>query len=602
MSNPVMSPDGKYMWSGSEWIPSPPSDALDSKPSILMQDSVVSGGINFTQNIGPNASELITSMLNELDKFDTSQSGFHIPDGGFSATTVINAINPIKSDITILQNFSTEHLLEFCTILETIGYSEIGLDAANIILGRANSSQNKELMAQAHILKSEVLEGVIRCKDSLSHAIEAAIISKELGNKTLESEALSLVVTKLQSAKKDTSNYAKRVDELLSDTSQLDHSSYAYLLNAKAQVIEYTDPTHSEELEQQALKYAKDAGDVRLQLYIHLNMINNEVIIPTNSDTDELRRLCAINGMKAYTALLDMIPFLAGFEKFDSLEPLSNKMKQISKELELPYYGFVGEVLFVFTNLLKAHNTCMETGETNVLESTLNDERVANLFQKCVEQEIYEFDELLLPALLSIRSTVYLVSQVPNIDINIHPSVKSYTMVGRDNLIADDNKFMFKVLKLLDRSVPIEQLTHLCLPSKNDTDTITECKELILHNIDWSKEGLMPLGFWNIPGKLKRLKESFFGAIASSEQELESNLDPVTEEIIEASQLDIAQSYNSGEDRESIKGLFILVWGIILCIAPFVVLEMSGGMIIWWGLWIWGGIEILRGLFMIFSD
>jgi hypothetical protein len=39
MSDPVMSPDGKFMWSGSEWVPSPP------QPIANLTDSVVSGEI-----------------------------------------------------------------------------------------------------------------------------------------------------------------------------------------------------------------------------------------------------------------------------------------------------------------------------------------------------------------------------------------------------------------------------------------------------------------------------------------------------------------------------------------------------------------------------
>ena len=588
MADPVLSPDGRYMWINNEWVllpednhPTQPTNDVINKnpiPTVSMQDSVVSGGINITQNIGPDVKELVTSMLTELDKFDTSKSGFHIPDGGFSATFVINAIIPIKSDITILQNFSTEHLLEFCTALESIGYSEIGLTATNIILERAKSSQNKELMAKAYIFKSEFLECVIRNRDSLSHAIEAAIISRELGNKTLESEALYLVVEKLKSAKKDTSNYAKRIDELLLDTSELDYSSYAYLLTAKAQVIEYTDPNHSEELEQQALKYAKETGDVRLQLYVYLHMVHNEVIVPTKSDTDDLRRLCAVNGMKAYVALLDLISVYQKMtEGLDRLADVSNKMKQLSDELEVPYYGFLGEIFFVTGLLVKAHNICMDTGEIESLEPALNDERVVNLFQKCVGQDIYELDDTLLYALLCIRSTVYLVSQVPSIDINIHPSVKNYTMVGRENLITDEGKFMFKILEMLDRGVPIDQLTHMCLPSNNDNDMITGCKELISHNIDILK---------NAAGKELQTR----GLMTSSD------------EMIEDSQLDIAQSYNPNKNSEFTAGLFKLGWGVLLCIAPFVLMEMTGGIFIWWGLWIWGGIEILIGLSKMFSD
>tara|TARA_B100000767_G_C19717901_1_gene515803 strand:+ start:324 stop:1442 length:1119 start_codon:yes stop_codon:yes gene_type:complete len=41
MEEPIISPDGKYMWTGSEWIPSPPSD----DEGVQIQDSVVMGGV-----------------------------------------------------------------------------------------------------------------------------------------------------------------------------------------------------------------------------------------------------------------------------------------------------------------------------------------------------------------------------------------------------------------------------------------------------------------------------------------------------------------------------------------------------------------------------
>jgi hypothetical protein len=48
MTKPVFSPDGKFMWTGSEWIPAPPSSGQSAKISV--QDSVVSGDVNITQN------------------------------------------------------------------------------------------------------------------------------------------------------------------------------------------------------------------------------------------------------------------------------------------------------------------------------------------------------------------------------------------------------------------------------------------------------------------------------------------------------------------------------------------------------------------------
>ena len=41
MTEPVYSPDGKFMWSGSEWIPAPPKGIQ----TLNMQDSVVGGDV-----------------------------------------------------------------------------------------------------------------------------------------------------------------------------------------------------------------------------------------------------------------------------------------------------------------------------------------------------------------------------------------------------------------------------------------------------------------------------------------------------------------------------------------------------------------------------
>jgi hypothetical protein len=50
MADPIFSPDRKWMWTGSEWIPAPPS-IKDKVPSnINMQDSVMQGNVNFRQN------------------------------------------------------------------------------------------------------------------------------------------------------------------------------------------------------------------------------------------------------------------------------------------------------------------------------------------------------------------------------------------------------------------------------------------------------------------------------------------------------------------------------------------------------------------------
>ena len=49
MADPIYSPDGKFMWSGSEWIPAPPTSEPEpqspSEQTLNMQDSVIGGDV-----------------------------------------------------------------------------------------------------------------------------------------------------------------------------------------------------------------------------------------------------------------------------------------------------------------------------------------------------------------------------------------------------------------------------------------------------------------------------------------------------------------------------------------------------------------------------
>ena len=73
MSGPVLSPDGKYMWTGSEWIPSPPSDGGNA---INMQDSVIGGDVisNTTINNDPAAvTAAVISALQQMGMINHTQ-------------------------------------------------------------------------------------------------------------------------------------------------------------------------------------------------------------------------------------------------------------------------------------------------------------------------------------------------------------------------------------------------------------------------------------------------------------------------------------------------------------------------------------------------
>jgi|SaaInlStandDraft_1057018.scaffolds.fasta_scaffold102725_1 hypothetical protein len=64
MSDPVISPDGKWMWTGNEWIPAPPGS---NNASVSLQDSVVAGDVNITQNSPDDIAEALLSAFSQLN-------------------------------------------------------------------------------------------------------------------------------------------------------------------------------------------------------------------------------------------------------------------------------------------------------------------------------------------------------------------------------------------------------------------------------------------------------------------------------------------------------------------------------------------------------
>ena len=49
MSDPIFSPDGQFMWTGSEWIPAPPQSIQSA--NINLKDSAIGGDINVVTNV-----------------------------------------------------------------------------------------------------------------------------------------------------------------------------------------------------------------------------------------------------------------------------------------------------------------------------------------------------------------------------------------------------------------------------------------------------------------------------------------------------------------------------------------------------------------------
>ena len=77
-----MSPDGKFIWTGSEWIPAPPSALADSEQSpaniLSMQDSVMSGDIvhnTIINNDTATVTSAVIEALNQLGMLNQQDSG-----------------------------------------------------------------------------------------------------------------------------------------------------------------------------------------------------------------------------------------------------------------------------------------------------------------------------------------------------------------------------------------------------------------------------------------------------------------------------------------------------------------------------------------------
>ena len=75
MGDYIFSPDGNFMWTGSEWIPAPPSD----NQNLTMQDSVIGGDVIHSKTVINNDVDAVTSAvisalerLGMVNKYETS--------------------------------------------------------------------------------------------------------------------------------------------------------------------------------------------------------------------------------------------------------------------------------------------------------------------------------------------------------------------------------------------------------------------------------------------------------------------------------------------------------------------------------------------------
>jgi tetratricopeptide (TPR) repeat protein len=182
-----MSPDGKFMWTGSEWIPAPPTSSSQSA-NMLLQDSVIGGDVNITQN---NVEDITSAMVSALERI------------GFSGQSS-------PSELTPSQEKEVEEVLEISEQIARHGieidpWTEITLGQAAVLAGRTHTAQQHYLRALETFRKNGDRQGeaaslgdlgnIVQTRGDLAEAErlyrESLAIMREIGDRQGESYSLN---------------------------------------------------------------------------------------------------------------------------------------------------------------------------------------------------------------------------------------------------------------------------------------------------------------------------------------------------------------------------------------------------------------------------
>ena len=133
MSEPIYSPDGKFMWSGSEWIPAPPK----ASQTLNMQDSVVGGDVVHNTVINNDVDAVTNAVITALERLgmvNKNQTSVQVEE------MIQSPIVPELEVGTHVEYFSptNERWLDRCTVTNI---NDIGDEPRNI--RRADDALNK---------------------------------------------------------------------------------------------------------------------------------------------------------------------------------------------------------------------------------------------------------------------------------------------------------------------------------------------------------------------------------------------------------------------------------------------------------------------------
>jgi len=205
MTDQVISPDGKWMWTGTEWIPAPPSSPPPTASNIVMQDSVIAGDVNVSNN---NVEDIKKAMIDALTEFDVVERDLNEPTGQelekmdkvlqLSSQLIENNIQlePNIEEILAKIAWKKRHTKPYPDVEESEKLRDIELSHLNRALELYQNDHDLEKSAQ-------VMQNMLRVfsrwdpKDNRIRALSIAKKSLDLARKVpdrrLELEALDVL-------------------------------------------------------------------------------------------------------------------------------------------------------------------------------------------------------------------------------------------------------------------------------------------------------------------------------------------------------------------------------------------------------------------------
>ena len=200
------------MWTGSEWIPAPPSSASGADSTINLQDSMMSGDVNVEQN-----SNDASSAINLKDSAMSGDINITQNNAEDIANAMVQALERIgfsgqssPAELTPSQEKEVEQVLEMSEQLAGDGieidpWTEITLGNAAKLAGRTHSAQQHYLRALETFRKNGDLKGEATSLGNLGNIAhkrgdlaeaerlqrESLAIKREIGDR--QGEAYSLI-------------------------------------------------------------------------------------------------------------------------------------------------------------------------------------------------------------------------------------------------------------------------------------------------------------------------------------------------------------------------------------------------------------------------